>query len=232
MKNRVLLIIGIIVVLIVVSVTVVINLISSDDNNKEEKLEIQFDVVRDEKYNGRFEVEISKIDIENANYSTKRADYDGDGINNIEEYNAGTDMYNPDTDGDGLNDCMEIKTYKTDPLKYSSRDDGVSDLDYILNDANNFKEGYIEDEMSGLWIYLSKPIDRAFDIDIVDIKEFDSLDTISSIYKIQRFSGKMAFYETTYTSEIYKHITVYAYRDNALVELDIKAFENKVEFNV
>ena len=36
------------------------------------------------------------------------ADWDGDGLTNAEEQNAGTDMNNPDTDNDGLPDGWEV----------------------------------------------------------------------------------------------------------------------------
>ena len=232
-KKKTIIIIGIVAAVAIISAIIAVVVCMSFDDEDKIKISLDADsVVIDEENNGTFEVEFSEIDIENADYFTKKDDFDGDGLNNIDEHNAGTDMYNPDTDGDGLNDCLELKTYNTDPLKYSSRDDGVSDLDWVLKDDSNFTEGYVEDEMSGFWVYLSKPEDRAFDIDVVDMEEFNSLDTISSLHRIQRFSGKMAFYEPVYTSEIYKHITVYAYRDNALIELDIMAYESKIEFDV
>lgn len=237
-NKKIFIITGIVVAIVIILVIVAIVICISSGNNtskKEDDILISLDdnsIVRDEKYNGTFQLEYDEIDMENANYTTKIADYDEDGLNNIDEYNLGTDMYNPDTDEDGLNDGLEVKTYNTNPLKYSSRDDDISDLDWIFQDGSNFTEGYVEDEMSGFLLYLSKPEHRAYKIDVVDMDEFDSLDTISSIFKIQRFSGKMAFSESVYTSEIYKHITVYAYRNNALVELDIKAYESKVEFDV
>lgn len=237
-KKKLFMILGIVLAIVVIAVIIALVMIKSGDNDSsdevEEEIVVSLDddtIVKDENI-GRYEVEDETIDIVNADYGTQHSDFDGDGIKNIDEHNAGTDMYNPDTDEDGLNDYMELKVYNTDPLKFSSRDDEVSDLDWILQDSANFTEGYVEDEMSGLWFYLSKPEHRAFDTEVVDTDKFDALDTISSIYKIKRFSGKMAFFEPVYTSEIYKHITVYAYRNDGLKELDIVAYESKIEFEV
>jgi len=55
-------------------------------------------------------------------------DFDGDGLTNGEEILLGTDMYKVDTDGDGLSDYDEVHIYKSDPLKISTADDGISDL--------------------------------------------------------------------------------------------------------
>jgi hypothetical protein len=54
-------------------------------------------------------------------------DFDGDGLTNLEEFEAGTDPSNPDTDGDGLNDGDEINVHGTDPLRADTDGDGLSD---------------------------------------------------------------------------------------------------------
>ncbi|WP_338449705.1 hypothetical protein R4Z09_26730 [Niallia oryzisoli] len=48
-------------------------------------------------------------------------DSDGDGLTDCEERQIGTDAYNPDTDGDGISDYLEVKVYKTNPLKAEQR---------------------------------------------------------------------------------------------------------------
>ena len=54
-------------------------------------------------------------------------DYDNDGLMNIEEFNMNTRIDVADTDGDGLSDGVEVKVFKTDPLKADTDGDGVSD---------------------------------------------------------------------------------------------------------
>lgn len=46
----------------------------------------------------------------------ENGDFDGDGLNNRDEYIAGTDPANPDSDGDGLTDADELRSYGTNPL--------------------------------------------------------------------------------------------------------------------
>jgi hypothetical protein len=56
-------------------------------------------------------------------------DPDGDGLTNLEEYNAGTDPHNADTDNDGLTDAEEVWYVFTDPLDNDSDGDGILDGD-------------------------------------------------------------------------------------------------------
>ena len=62
-------------------------------------------------------------------YSVDFLDSDGDGLPDIYENMIGTDLNNPDTDGDGLTDYQEVYVTGTDPTKYDSVTDGVSDAD-------------------------------------------------------------------------------------------------------
>lgn len=58
-------------------------------------------------------------------------DIDGDGLNNLREFELGTDPRDVDSDDDGLSDADEINIYGTDPLKYDTDEDNVSDGDEI-----------------------------------------------------------------------------------------------------
>jgi len=54
-------------------------------------------------------------------------DFDGDGLNNLQEFTAGTAPWNPDSDSDGLLDGDEINIHATDPNNSDSDGDTISD---------------------------------------------------------------------------------------------------------
>jgi hypothetical protein len=54
-------------------------------------------------------------------------DYDEDGLNDEDEYEAGSNPTVKDTDGDGLWDGPEVHTYLTDPASFDTDGDGLSD---------------------------------------------------------------------------------------------------------
>ena len=54
-------------------------------------------------------------------------DFEGDGLNNLQEFTAGTDPWNPDSDSDGLLDGDEVNIHATDPKNSDSDGDTISD---------------------------------------------------------------------------------------------------------
>ena len=72
--------------------------------------------------------------VANALLST---DSDGDGVNNDDEWNAGTDPYNADTDGDGLTDGLELTMGVTDPLNADSNNNGCPDGEEALGGCDD-----------------------------------------------------------------------------------------------
>ncbi len=65
--------------------------------------------------------------LSDSNAADAAADQDGDGLTNLQEFQAGTDMQDADTDHDGLSDGQEINTYLTDPFKADTDGDGLTD---------------------------------------------------------------------------------------------------------
>ncbi|OGE83223.1 MAG: hypothetical protein A3B95_03915 [Candidatus Doudnabacteria bacterium RIFCSPHIGHO2_02_FULL_43_13b] len=69
------------------------------------------------------------------------ANPDSDGLNNYDEFKAGTVPNDPDSDKDGLADGDEVNIYKTEPtLKYTDRREIVSQNDWT--DGFQIKNGY------------------------------------------------------------------------------------------
>lgn len=64
---------------------------------------------------------------DSSSEDTDMLDDDGDGLVNAYEKMLGTDKDNPDTDGDGLTDWQEVVFTGTDPLKFDSVTEGISD---------------------------------------------------------------------------------------------------------
>ena len=62
-------------------------------------------------------------------YSVEYLDSDNDGIPDVFENTIGTDINNVDSDNDGLTDYEEVYITGTDPTKYDSVSEGVSDAD-------------------------------------------------------------------------------------------------------
>jgi hypothetical protein len=165
------------------------------------------------------------------NYVKK--DFDGDGLNNKDEIANGTDMYKVDTDGDGIGYHDEIYKTKTDPLKWSSRDDGVSDLEYSIVNQGEFKEGYTNTDANGFKMYLAKPEDRLYIISKVSTNTFDELETISESFQIKSFNGKMALNCNKYMDDVANSIAIYKDVNGVATKIETVVDENRlVTFNV
>lgn len=84
---------------------------------------------------------------------TETTDTDGDGVNNVDEYNYGTNPQSTDTDNDKVTDAEEVAN-GTDPLNTDSDGDGLSDYAEIVNgtdphDADTDGDGYTDGEEAG-----------------------------------------------------------------------------------
>jgi hypothetical protein len=67
------------------------------------------------------------------------ADFDGDGLKNLDEISTNTGVLNPDTDGDGLSDGLEVDTYVTNPLMMDTDGDGLGDEIEVLGSWHVFE---------------------------------------------------------------------------------------------
>ncbi|MCH2586204.1 MAG: hypothetical protein MK138_15690, partial [Planctomycetes bacterium] len=71
-----------------------------------------------------------------------QADFDGDGLSDVDEQAAGTNPVLADSDGDGLSDGAEVNTHGTSPTSRDTDEDGYADNEEILegsdpNDADS-----------------------------------------------------------------------------------------------
>ena len=64
------------------------------------------------------------------------ADFDLDGLNDLQEFQRGTSPIRSDTDGDGLSDSVEVLTHSTNPLSIDSDGDGFSDSEEVAQGTN------------------------------------------------------------------------------------------------
>jgi hypothetical protein len=72
-------------------------------------------------------------------------DEDSDGLNMLEEEDAGTSDNSVDTDGDGLNDYEEVKDYETNPTLADTDGDGYSDGEEVGNGFDPLDAGTDEE---------------------------------------------------------------------------------------
>lgn len=72
---------------------------------------------------------LTEPDTDENGISDAEEDFDGDGLNNAQEYLYGTLPWESDTDEDGLSDGDEVLVYGTDPLKPDTDGDGLIDGD-------------------------------------------------------------------------------------------------------
>ncbi|MBQ7137069.1 MAG: hypothetical protein IJO43_03750 [Bacilli bacterium] len=156
----------------------------------------------------------------------KNYDFDGDGLKNSKEIELGTEMYMVDTDKDGLSDSEEANKTKTDPIKWSSRDDDMSDLEYTIINNASFKKGYSNLDISGYRVYLENASDQLFIISKAKTIAFDELETVSEAYQIKNFTGKMALDCSSYIDEVVNSISIYKIVNKKAEKIDSVVEEN------
>lgn len=117
-----------IVLLIIFAISIIViaglSFFGKKSHESKEKYSIIEEETTDENSGVQYEKTNLEIELTDEN---RQLDYDNDGLTNEKEAEYGTSMINSDTDGDGLNDYEEITFYHSDPTKYSTSDDGISD---------------------------------------------------------------------------------------------------------
>lgn len=156
-------------------------------------------------------------------------DFDGDGLTNTEEINAGTNPWNADTDGDGATDYFEVKVSDTDPL---TENDLLEDMQTKM-DRNNEKNVGSPYKIGNVILWA----------DNYEAKSHGSVVETVSGYRFHLFSGYAQFPENEgkYAYKVERGIrTLLPYRENEnawqiegdmTVELYDEPLEKIVEFN-
>jgi len=159
-------------------------------------------------------------------------DFDKDGLTNKEEIENSTNLYKPDTDDDGISDYDEIKKTKTDPTKWSSEGDNVSDLVHVIK-GTEVTVGYTPTDISGFKVYLTKSDDLMWIISKASTNVFDDLETVSEAYMIKNFSGKIALDCGKYSETVFNNISIYKASGNTAEKLNTTLESgNLIAFNV
>ncbi|HIT21473.1 MAG TPA: hypothetical protein IAB56_00685 [Candidatus Scybalousia intestinigallinarum] len=91
------------------------------DKEESKKVEPQYATEDDEPIVETYSGDLEFTDEE------KQQDLDDDGLSTSQELELGTNPIFKDTDGDGLTDGEEVNIYHSDPLKYSTSGDDISD---------------------------------------------------------------------------------------------------------
>ena len=112
--------------IILILVLIGLNFFGKQSHKSKEKYSVITNTTNDENSEELYNTGILVDEIE-LTEENKSLDYDDDGLTNEEEKQYGTSMINSDSDGDGLTDYEEIHRYNSDPTKYSTSDDNISD---------------------------------------------------------------------------------------------------------
>ena len=129
-------------------------------------------------------------------------DADGDGLSNLEEFNAGTDLNQADTDGDGISDWEELNTgedgFVTNPLSIDTDGDGLNDgLENLVgSDPTDQNDRNLADALDALTV---EPAELELIFNGVDTEVSDQVTVFGELIDGSRLDIT-ADAETNYTS--------------------------------
>ena len=127
-------------------------------------------------------------------------DFDGDGLVNSREIDAGTDPRNPDTDGDGFGDGAEIIVYETNPLVPEKSLVSEKFLEKLQQEEISYGAPY---QMNGVTLWANNLKSRVFGTVISGKKTYRFsnfegwADFDSKVYAYQIKNGKHELLEHT-----------------------------------
>ncbi len=104
-----------------------------------------------------------KFGLSDADAQDALADGDGDALSNLNEYSSRTDPTKFDSDMDGISDGDEINNFHTDPLLKDSDSDGLNDYAELFTHLTNPKS--VDSDLDGfrdaeeVLVYLTDPND-------------------------------------------------------------------------
>jgi len=227
-----------IILIIAVAIVTILNVFGKKSHKT-----MEYSILQTDKTEDKTETIGGKVEkVTELTEEEKKLDYDNDGLTNGEELEYGTNMYSSDTDGDGVNDNDEINRYKSNPTKYSTADDGISDYIKIQKDLEIDKK-YDEKDV--------KPEEVKYSYNIMlhpknlesqyygGVQEFDIDKNIQSTHKIfdvLKFEGTI-IYNTQNKDSIlliregmkYKEFENYKNEDGKLV-IEITKVDNYKDF--
>ena len=172
----------------------------------------------------------------------QQLDYDDDGLTNQEEKELGTNLISSDTDNDGLTDYQEVRSYNSNPLKYSTADDGISDYikiekDLDVNTKYDINQIKVEEVRKNSRITLI-PNDVESEV-YGDLEEFSNDTKVNSTHKVfnlLKFEGKVEYNTNNENSILliregneYTEFDSYTNKDGIL-EIEITKDDNYKDF--
>ena len=132
----------------------------------------------------------------------KDEDWDKDGLSNEEEVALGTSPLFEDSDNDRLTDYDEVKNHNSDPLKYSTSGDGISDYVKVKKDLEIDKK------------YSEK------DIELEDIKVNSSVTLVPKNAESEVLGKFEAFSKDKNVEALVNSFTVYDFEGKIEYNLD------------
>ncbi len=193
----------IIIFILLLALVIVPNIYHKKNNHSYEKIQNE-----NETQNANKSARITNEDdyiLETSEYKfelteeNRKEDLDKDGLTNEEEVSAGTFPNFEDSDGDGLNDYEELKNYKTDPLKYSTSGDNISDYVKVRKNLDVNKK-YSNNEITIENIKVNSnvtliPDDLESEV-LGNFETFSYDDNVNSIdnkFTVYQFEGKIKY---------------------------------------